>query len=441
MERVFIADIAQHAQAEVELRGWVTSRRSKGKIHFLTLRDGTGFIQATLFRGAVSDQVFEQADHLPQETAVSVQGSVRPDERAPGGFELSVSHLEVIALPSSDYPITPKEHGPEFLMDHRHLWLRHRRPWATLRIRDEIERAIHDFLHQRGFVRLDAPILTPNAVEGTSDLFEVDLFDGEKAYLSQSGQLYVEAGAMAFGKVYTFGPTFRAERSKTRRHLLEFWMIEPEVAFMTHPENMQLQEDLVSYLVGRVLEERKQELELLERDTSILSTSAQGQYPRLSYSQALEQVNSIVAQQPELGLLPMAWGDDFGAPHEAALSQRYDRPIFIEKYPAAIKAFYMQPDPHDPRLVLNADLLAPEGVGEIIGGSQRIHDLNLLRQKIAEHGLPESVFDWYLDLRTFGSVPHSGFGIGLERTVRWICGIEHIREAIPFARMYTRMRP
>lgn len=441
MERIFIADIAQHAQAEVELRGWVTARRSKGKIHFLTLRDGTGFIQATLFKGAVSDQAFEQADHLPQESAVSLRGTVRPDERAPGGFEVSVSHLEVIALPSSEYPITPKEHGPEFLMDHRHLWLRHRRPWATLRIRDEIERAIHDFLHQRGFVRLDAPILTPNAVEGTSDLFEVDLFDGEKAYLSQSGQLYVEAGALAFGKVYTFGPTFRAERSKTRRHLLEFWMIEPEVAFMTHPENMQLQEDLVSYLVGRVLEERRQELEILERDTAILTTSAQGHYPRLSYTQALEQVNAIVAQQPQLGLLPMTWGDDFGAPHEAALSQRYDRPIFIEKYPAAIKAFYMEPDPHDPRLVLNADLLAPEGVGEIIGGSQRIHDLNLLRQKIAQHGLPESVFDWYLDLRTFGSVPHSGFGIGLERTVRWICGIEHIREAIPFARMYTRMRP
>lgn len=441
MQRVFLSDVANHDGQTVLVRGWLTNRRSKGKIHFLSLRDGTGFIQATVFKGALPDEQFEQADHLPQEAAVEIVGQVRADARAPGGFELSVSGLQVISLPSSEYPITPKEHGIDFLMDHRHLWMRHRRPWAVLRIRDEIERGIHDFFHGRGFVRMDAPILTPNAVEGTSDLFEVDLFDGEKAYLSQSGQLYAEAGAMAFGKVYTFGPTFRAERSKTRRHLLEFWMVEPEVAFMTHPENMQLQEDLVSYLVGRVLQERKQELDILERDTSKLEPSAQGGYVRLHYNQAIEMVNQIVAQQPELGLAPLPWGEDFGAPHEAALSSRYDRPVFIEKYPAAIKAFYMEPDDDDPRLVKNADMLAPEGVGEIIGGSQRIHDPALLLKRIAEHGLPPEVFDWYLHLRAFGTVPHSGFGIGLERTVRWICGIEHIREAIPFPRMYTRMRP
>jgi asparaginyl-tRNA synthetase len=352
-----------------------------------------------------------------------------------------VRGLKVIALPSKEYPITPKEHGVEFLMDNRHLYLRHRRAWAVLRVRDEIERGIHDFFHGRGFIRMDSPILTPNAVEGTSDLFEVDLFDGEKAFLAQSGQLYAEAGAMAFGKVYTFGPTFRAERSKTRRHLLEFWMCEPEVAFMTHQENMQQQEDLVAYLVGRCLDKRKLELEMLERDTTVLQTTAQGNYPRLHYTQAVEMVNAIAAQKPELQLLPMAWGDDFGAPHEAALTAAFDRPIFVEKYPAAVKAFYMEPDPEDARLVLNADMLAPEGVGEIIGGSQRIHDPQVLLHKIREHGLPEEVFDWYMDLRFFGTVPHSGFGIGLERTVRWICGVEHIREAIPFPRMYTRMRP
>jgi asparaginyl-tRNA synthetase len=438
--RVFIEEIAKFDGQEITLRGWLTGRRSKGKIHFLQLRDGTGFIQATAFKGELPDAEFEQADHLPQETALEVSGLVRADARAPGGYELSVRGIGVIALPSREYPITPKEHGVEFLMDNRHLHIRHRKAWAALRMRDEIERAIHDFFHQRGFIRMDAPILTPNAVEGTSDLFEVDLFDGEKAYLSQTGQLYAEAGAMAFGKVYTFGPTFRAERSKTRRHLLEFWMIEPEVAFMTHEENMQLQEDLTAYLVGRCLE-RKLELELLERDTSILQSSAQGNYPRIHYSKAVEMVNQIAAQNPQLELKPMDWGDDFGAPHEAALTAQFDRPIFVEKYPAAVKAFYMQPDPQDPRLVLNADMLAPEGVGEIIGGSQRIHDPELLLQKIREHNLPESVFDWYMDLRSFGTVPHAGFGIGLERTVRWICGIEHIREAIPFARMYTRMRP
>ena len=440
MLRVFIEEIAKYNGQEVTIRGWLINRRSKGKIHFLQLRDGTGFIQATALRGELPDEQFEEADHLPQETALEVQGLVRADRRAPGGYELALRNLRVIARPSREYPITPKEHGVDFLMDHRHLHLRHRRAWAVLRIRDELERAIHDFFHARVFIRLDAPILTPNAVEGTTDLFQVDLFDGEKAYLSQSGQLYAEAGAMAFGKVYTFGPTFRAERSKTRRHLLEFWMIEPEVAFMTHEENMQLQEELVVYLVGRVLENKKLELEMLERDTTALERATQGNYPRITYTKAVEMVNQL-AQRPELELTPLQWGNDFGTPHEAALTLQFDRPIFVEKYPAAIKAFYMQPDPNDPRLVLNADMLAPEGVGEIIGGSQRIHEPELLLQKIREHNLPEEVFDWYMDLRLFGTVPHAGFGIGLERTVRWICGIEHIREAIPFPRMYTRMRP
>jgi len=441
MQRVFIEEIARFDGQEVLIRGWLTARRSKGKVQFLQLRDGTGFIQATAFKGELPDEAFAQADHLPQEAAIEVMGVVRADSRAPGGYELAVRGLKVISLPTREYPITPKEHGVDFLMDHRHLWMRHRRPWAVLRVRDELERSIHDFFHQRGFIRMDSPILTPNAVEGTTDLFSVDLFDGTNAYLAQSGQLYAEAGAMAFGKVYTFGPTFRAERSKTRRHLLEFWMIEPEVAFMTHEENMQLQEEFVAYLVGRCLEECQQELEILERDTTILKNTAQGNYPRIHYTQAIEMVNKIAQEQPELELVPLPWGEDFGAPHEAALTSKFDRPIFVEKYPAAVKAFYMEPDPQDVRLVLNADLLAPEGVGEIIGGSQRIHDPELLRQKIHEHGLPEEVFDWYMDLRSFGTVPHSGFGIGLERTVRWICGIEHIREAIPFPRMYTRMRP
>lgn len=439
MQRTFIEEISAFDGQEAQVRGWLVNRRSKGKIHFLTLRDGTGFLQATLFKGEVPDDQFELADHLPQETALEIGGLVRADSRAPGGYELAVKSLEVISQPQAEYPITPKEHRVDFLMDHRHLWLRHRKPWAVLRVRDEIERSIHDFFHQRGFIRMDSPILTPNAVEGTSDLFEVDLFDGEKAYLSQSGQLYAEAGALAFGKVYTFGPTFRAERSKTRRHLLEFWMIEPEVAFMTHEENMQLQEDLVAYLVGRVLERRKEELAVLERDVTKLQPTAEGRFPRIHYSRAVEMVAELASENSGLEALP--WGEDFGAPHEAAISSRYDRPVILEKYPARIKAFYMQPDEKDPRLVKNNDMLAPEGYGEIIGGSQRIHDPGLLIQKIREHNLPEEVFDWYLDLRNFGTVPHAGFGIGLERTVAWICGLQHVREAVPFPRMYTRMRP
>ncbi len=438
MRRAFIEEIANYEGQEAKLLGWLFNRRSKGKIHFLIVRDGTGFLQATVFKGNVDESTFREADHLPQETALALTGRVKADPRAPGGYELEVTGLEVISRPLAEYPITKKDHGIDFLLDHRHLWLRHRRPWAVMRIRDEIERATHDFFAEQHFLRFDAPILMPTSVEGTTELFEVELFDGETAYLSQSGQLYAEAGALAYGRVYTFGPTFRAERSKTRRHLLEFWMVEPEAAFMTHEENIQLQEDYVRFLVERVLENRARELELLGRDPKKLEPAAEGNYPRLTYKEAIELLQKIA---PEEGIEPVPYGEDFGAPHEAAISKRFDRPVFIEKYPAAIKAFYMQPDPENPELVLNDDLLAPEGYGEIIGGSERIWDLDLLKRRIAERGLPEEVYDWYLDLRKFGSVPHAGFGLGLERTVGWIAGLAHVREAIPFPRTYTRLRP
>ncbi len=438
MRRAFIEQIADFEGEEVRLLGWLFNRRSKGKIHFLIVRDGTGFLQATVFKGNVDEATFQQADHLPQESALEVIGRVKADPRAPGGYELEVTELKVISTPSEAYPITKKAHGIDFLLDRRHLWLRHRRPWAAMRIRDELERATHDFFAERRFLRFDAPILTPSAVEGTTELFEVALFDQEKAYLSQSGQLYAEAGALAYGRVYTFGPTFRAERSKTRRHLLEFWMVEPEAAFMTHDENVQLQEEYVRYLVARVLENRARELELLGRDPEKLEPAAEGNYPRLTYREAIELLRKIA---PEEGIEPLPYGEDFGAPHEAAISRRFDRPVFIERYPAAIKAFYMQPDPEDPELVLNDDLLAPEGYGEIIGGSERIWETELLRRRIRERGLPEEVYDWYLDLRRFGSVPHAGFGLGLERTVAWIAGLAHVREAVPFPRTYTRLRP
>ena len=438
MRRAFIEQIADFEGEEVRLLGWLFNRRSKGKIHFLIVRDGTGFLQATVFKGNVDEATFQQADHLPQESALEVIGRVKADPRAPGGYELEVTELKVISTPSEAYPITKKAHGIDFLLDRRHLWLRHRRPWAAMRIRDELERATHDFFAERRFLRFDAPILTPSAVEGTTELFEVALFDQEKAYLSQSGQLYAEAGALAYGRVYTFGPTFRAERSKTRRHLLEFWMVEPEAAFMTHDENVQLQEEYVRYLVARVLENRARELELLGRDPEKLEPAAEGNYPRLTYREAIELLRKIA---PEEGIEPLPYGEDFGAPHEAAISRRFDRPVFIERYPAAIKAFYMQPDPEDPELVLNDDLLAPEGYGEIIGGSERIWETELLRRRIRERGLPEEVYDWYLDLRRFGSAPHAGFGLGLERTVAWIAGLAHVREAVPFPRTYTRLRP
>ncbi|WP_425147460.1 asparagine--tRNA ligase [Deinococcus sp.] len=441
-----ISELKTHLDAEVTLTAWLTDKSGKGKLQFLKLRDGSGFVQATVFRPDVSEEVFEAAKRLGQEQSVRVTGTVRADERAPGGVELSVRDLSPIAALEGEYPVTPKEHGTEFLMDHRHLWLRHRRPWAVLRVRSCVQRAIQDFFHQQGFIRFDAPFFTSNAGEDTTELFEIDLFGESTAYLSQTGQLHAEAGALAFGKVYTFGPTFRAEKSKTRRHLLEFWMIEPEVAPSSHAQNMDLQEAMVSFIVRRVLAECAEEFALLGRDVGKLAGAAQGEYPRISYTEALE----IIRTHIEAGDLPpnvqpdvraVEWGDDLGAPHETILGYHFDRPVLVEKYPAAIKAFYMQPDPADPRLALCDDMIAPEGYGEIIGGSERIHEYALLKSRIEAQGLPLEAFEWYLDLRRYGSVPHAGYGMGLERVVAWLCGLDHIREAIPFPRMLTRMTP
>ncbi len=418
---------------KVTIEAWLTGIRSSGKIAFLQLRDGSGFVQGVVVKNEVDESIFEAVKKLTLETSVRVSGEVREDTRSKLGVELGVSHIEIIHNPIEEYPITPKEHGVDFLFERRHLYMRHKKPWAILRIRDEVERAIHDFFAERGFIRFDAPLFMPTAVEGTSNLFEINLFDEDSAYLSQSGQLYAEAGAMAYGKVYTFGPTFRAEKSKTRRHLLEFWMIEPEVAYLDHKGNMQLQEDLVSYLFQRVLDNRQTELEILERDQAKLQAVADGNFPRLTYDEALKKLE-------EHGE-PIEWGEDLGAPHETLLGNLYDKPIFIEGWPTHTKAFYMQPYDDDPSRVKCADLIAPEGYGEIIGGSERIHDYELLKQRIEEHKLPMEAFEWYLDLRRYGSVPHSGFGIGLERTLAWITGIHHLREVIPFPRMLTRMYP
>ena len=432
MQDVTISRLSAHTGEKVRLRGWVTGLRSSGRIAFIQVRDGTGFVQAVLTRDAADDDTWNTARALTRETSLTITGTVREDSRSKSGVELEVSGLETIHA-AVDYPITPKEHGVDFLMERRHLYLRHRKPWALLRIRDELSRAIQDFFAERDFLRFDAPFFMPTAVEGTTDLFEIDLFGEESAYLSQSGQLYAEAGAMAHRKVYTFGPTFRAEKSKTRRHLLEFWMVEPEVAFLDFEGSLALQEEFVSYLVSRILENRTDELELLERDTSGLEGAATGDYPRLSYDEAL----STLAEHGE----KLAWGDDLGAPHETLLGSLYDRPLFITGWPTRAKAFYMQPYDGDPDRVKAADLIAPDGYGEIVGGSERIHDLELLRQRIREHELPEEAFEWYLDLRRFGSVPHSGFGLGFERTLAWITGVHHLREVIPFPRMLTRMYP
>lgn len=432
MATTSILRLPEHVGEAVEVRGWITNLRSSGKIAFLQLRDGSGFVQGVITRSEAGDAAFERARSLTQESSVVVRGQVREDARAPSGVELGVEDVEVVSV-AHDYPITPKEHGVDFLFEKRHLYLRHRGPWAMLRVRDELERAVHDFFGERDFVRFDAPFFMPTAVEGTTNLFEIELFEQDNAYLSQSGQLYAEAGALAFGKVYTFGPAFRAEKSKTRRHLLEFWMIEPEVAYLEHEDNMQLQEELVAYLVGRVLERRPRELELLGRDLRSLEPSATGGFPRLSYDEAL----ALLADKGEA----LAWGEDFGAPHETLLGAHFDRPVLVERWPTETKAFYMQPVEGDPTRVLCDDMIAPEGYGEIIGGSQRIHDLALLEERIAAHDLPAAAFGWYLDLRRFGSVPHSGFGLGLERTLAWIVGAKHLREVVPFPRMLTRMYP
>ncbi|UBV43779.1 asparagine--tRNA ligase [Deinococcus taeanensis] len=441
-----IHDLKQHVGQTVTLHAWLTDKSGKGKIQFLKLRDGSGFVQATVFKNDVSEDVFEQAKRLTQEQAVTVTGEVRADDRAPGGVELAVQDLSPISENHAEYAITPKEHGIEFLMDHRHVWLRHRRPWAIMRVRDCVQRAVVDFFHGEGFIRFDAPFFTPNAAEGTTELFEIDLFGEDKAYLSQTGQLHAEAGAFAFGKVYTFGPTFRAEKSKTRRHLLEFWMIEPEVVPSNHAENMALQERFVSFIVRRALSECQEELKVLGRDVTRLEGAAEGNYPRVTYTDALDIVRQHIESRDlppnvQEDVQPVEWGDDLGAPHETILGHHFDRPVIIERYPAAIKAFYMQPDPLDPRVALCDDMIAPEGYGEIIGGSERIHDYDLLKSRIEHEGLPVEAFEWYLDLRRTGSMPHAGFGMGLERVIAWITGIDHIREAIPFPRMLTRMRP
>ena len=427
----YIEDIASHEGQEVTLEGWLHKRRSSGKIHFLTVRDGTGFIQAVMSKAAVGDDTFTQADHLGQETALVVRGTVRADARAPGGYEVDVADLSVVGE-SHDYPITPKEHGVDFLLDHRHLWIRSARQQAILRVRHEIVNAIRDFFNDRGFVLADTPILTPAACEGTTTLFPVPYFDDSTAYLTQSGQLYNEANALALGRVYAFGPTFRAEKSKTRRHLTEFWMVEPEVAYATLDDITELAEGLVVSIIGRVLETRRRELETLQRDTTILE-QVQSPFPRLSYDDA-------AALLKEEGL-PFEWGGDFGSPDETALAKRFDRPVIVHRFPAAIKAFYMQPDPDRPELSLSVDVLAPEGYGEIVGGGQRLDDYAVLSERIDSQELPREAFEWYLDLRRYGSVPHAGFGMGLERVVAWVCGLEHVREAIPYPRMLHRLTP
>ena len=428
---VYIEDIGQHAGQEVTIKGWLHNRRSSGKIHFLTVRDGTGFIQAVLSKSAVGDELFTTADHLSQETSLVVSGVVRADARAPSGYEIDVKYFEVVGE-SHDYPITPKEHGVDYLLDHRHLWIRAERQQAILRVRHEIINAVRDFFNTRGFILADTPIFTPAACEGTTTLFPAQYFDEQTAYLTQSGQLYNEANAMALGRVYCFGPTFRAEKSKTRRHLTEFWMVEPEMAYADLNDVMTLAEGLVVSVVARVLDKRRGELKVLERDTSKLE-AVQSPFPRISYDDAVKILK-------EKGL-PFEWGGDFGGPDETVLSAQFDRPVMVHRYPSKVKAFYMKPDPDRPEVALGVDVLAPEGYGEIIGGGERLADLDLLLARIEEHKLPKDAFEWYLDLRRYGSVPHGGFGMGIERVVAWICGLEHVRETIPYPRMLNRLYP
>ena len=435
LKRIYVEDIGQHDGQTVTLQGWLYNKRSSGKLHFLQLRDGTGIIQCVVFKGDVSPEVFDAADKVSQESSIEVTGVVREDKRSPLGFELGVTEFKVLG-DAVEYPITPKEHGVAFLMDHRHLWLRSARQNAIIRIRAEIVRAVRNYFDQNGFTLVDAPIFTPNACEGTSNLFETDYFE-EKAYLTQSGQLYMEAAAAAFGKVYCFGPTFRAEKSKTRRHLTEFWMVEPEVAFMDLYEDMDLAEDFVCYIVEHVLKNRRPELEVLERDISKLE-AIKKPFPRITYDEAIELIRQ---HGPEEEHKNFPWGEDFGGDEETIISSQFDRPVFIHHYPTEIKAFYMKPDPANPKYALNVDMIAPEGYGEVIGGGQREDDLNVLISKIEAHGLPMESFDWYLDVRKYGSFPHAGFGLGIERTVSWICGLHHVRETIPFPRLMDRLSP
>ncbi len=430
MEHVYVSDIAKYEGQEVILKGWLYNKRSSGKLHFLQLRDGTGIIQCVVFKGDVPEEIFNLADKITQESSIIIQGVVRADKRSPIGYEIGVKGLKVVQM-AEDYPITPKEHGVAFLMEHRHLWLRSTRQHAILRIRSEIIKACRSYLDDNGFILIDAPIFTPAACEGTTTLFETDYF-GEKAYLTQSGQLYMEAAAMAFGRVYCFGPTFRAEKSKTRRHLTEFWMVEPEMAYYDLNDDMDLAESLLEHIVKQVLKNKRRELETLERDISALE-KIEKPFPRITYTEAIEILNKKG--------MTMTWGDDFGGDEETVLSKEFEKPVLVHRYPLQCKAFYMKADPQDPRLALCVDVLAPEGYGEIIGGGQREDDLKTLEQKIREHNLPMEAFKWYLDLRRYGSVPHAGFGLGIERTVAWICGLHHVRETIPFPRLMERITP
>jgi asparaginyl-tRNA synthetase len=432
-EQVLIQDIADCEGREITIKGWLYNKTDKGKLQFLLLRDGTGIVQGVVFRKEVAPEVFETAKAVTQESSLVVSGVVRKDERAPGipgGYELSVRDIQIVQV-AAEYPITPKEHGVEFLMDNRHLWLRSSRQWAIMRIRVEVIRAIREWLDDNGFVNLDTPILTPAACEGTTTLFETDYF-GQAAYLAQSGQLYNEANIMAFGRVYCFGPTFRAEKSKTRRHMMEFWMVEPEAAYVDLEGCMEIEEQFVSHIVQTTLAKRADELKMLERDTSRLE-NVRPPFPRITYDEAVDILN-------EKGVT-VEWGDDFGAPHETTLAEQFDRPVFVHHYPTGGKAFYMAIEGERPEVCKSVDLLAPEGYGEIIGGGERSADLAYLESQIKAHNLPREAYEWYLDLRRYGTVPHSGFGLGLERTVAWICGIDHIRETIPFPRLLGRIYP
>jgi asparaginyl-tRNA synthetase len=430
LETIRIEDAGRHVGATVAIQGWLTHRRSSGKLLFLVVRDGSGTIQCVGSLADLGEEAFKRLDALTQESALVVHGVVREDKRAPGGYELTLQAADIRHV-SEPYPISPKEHGVEFLMDHRHLWLRSSRQHAILRVRATLVRALREFFDSNGFTLVDAPIFTPSACEGTTTLFETDYF-GEKAYLTQSGQLYMEAAAAAFGRVYCFGPTFRAEKSKTRRHLIEFWMLEPEMAYATLDDVMRLEERMLESVVGRVLEERAEELKRLERDTTKLA-QVKAPFVRLHYDDAVKLLH-------DKGL-PFEWGGDFGSPDETAIAESYDRPVFVHHFPTAIKAFYMESDPDRPETCLSVDCLAPEGYGEITGGGQRTASLGLLEERLQEHGLPRAAFEWYLDLRKYGSVPHAGFGIGVERTLAWICGLEHVRETIPFPRMLHRLTP
>jgi asparaginyl-tRNA synthetase len=432
--RIRIEDAGRHVGEPVEIAGWLYNLRKSGKIVFPLLRDGTGTIQAVAVKANLDEPTFESLKGLTQESSLILRGKVRPEQRAPGGYEMDVEGAEIVQrIPESDpYPITPKEHGVDFLMDHRHLWLRSKRQHAAIRVRHEVIKAVRDYFDTHGFTLVDTPIFTPAACEGTSTLFEVNYFEDEKAYLTQSGQLYNEADAMAFGKVYCFGPTFRAEKSKTRRHLTEFWMVEPEMAYATLDDVKRVGEELVVFVVGRVLENRRAELSELERDTSKLE-SVKAPFPRMSYDDAVVELQKKGSE--------IQWGGDFGNTDETLITEGLDRPLIVDRFPTEIKAFYFEPDPERPELALGVDFIAPEGYGEIIGGGQRIHNLDLLLKRLEEHNLPREAFDWYVDLRKFGSVPHAGFGMGIERFVAWMCGLEHIRETIAFPRMLYRTRP